>query len=54
MQLVRADSDFRSESELSAVGEPGGGIDINRSGVDFIQEFFRMLRIVRQDAVAVS
>ena len=34
--------------------EPGGGVDVNRCGVDFVEELFRMFRIVRQNAVAVS
>ena len=42
MQLLRADADLRAEAELAAVGELRRGVDIDRGGVDLVEEMIRI------------
>ena len=54
MELVRADADFGAHAEFAAVGEPRGGVPVDRGGIHRGQEIFRRGGILRDDAVAVS
>lgn len=39
MKFLGADSDFGAVAEFEAVGEAGGGVDVDYSCIDFVQEF---------------
>ena len=38
MELLRGDTHFAAKAELPAVGEAGGGVDVDGGGVDIIEE----------------
>ena len=54
MEFLRGNPDFRPEPELVAVGEPGAGVDVNRSAVHLVQEFLCIVVILRDDGLRVS
>ena len=52
-QLLRADANLRSQSELGAVGKRGGGIPIDAGGIDMRLELAGGLLVLRDDGLAV-
>ena len=54
MELLGGDAHLAAESELAAVGEAGGGVDIDGGGIDAAGEFFRRRRIGGDDRLAVA
>ena len=53
VELVGADADFCSKTELSTIGEAGGGVPEYTGGVDFELEFLCGFFVFGDDAVGV-
>ena len=47
MEFLGADSDFGTVAEFEAVGEAGGGVDVDHRCVDFVQEFLGVVTVPR-------
>ena len=54
VKLLRGDADFCAKSELSSVGKTCGGIPIDTSGINFVEEALGCLRVFRHDTLAVA
>ena len=53
MEFLGADSDFGAVAEFEAVGEAGGGVDVDHRCVDFVQEFLGVGVVVGDDRLGV-
>ena len=53
MEFLGADSDFGTVAEFEAVGEAGGGVDVDHRCVDFVQEFLGVGVVVGDDRLGV-
>ena len=53
MEFLGADSDFGTVAEFEAVGEAGGGVDVDHRCVDFVQEFLGVGVVVGDDCFGV-
>ena len=53
VEFLGADSDFGAVAEFEAVGEAGGGVDVDYSCIDFVQEFLGMGVVVGDDCFGV-
>ena len=53
MEFLRADADFRAETELKTVAETAGGINIDTCCIDTRGEYLRMLIIICYDDLRV-
>ncbi len=51
--VLGADSDFGAVAEFEAVGEAGGGVDVDYSCIDFVQEFLGVGVVVGDDCFGV-
>ena len=52
-KFLGADSDFGAVAEFEAVGEAGGGVDVDHRCVDFVQEFLGVGVVVGDDRLGV-
>ena len=53
VEFLGADSDFGAVAEFEAVGEAGGGVDVDYSCIDFVQEFLGVGVVVGDDCFGV-
>src|SRR5258708_25795442 len=53
VQFLRADGDFRAQTQLGAVSETSRGIDVNRCRIHFVHEARGVGLVSRQDTIAV-
>ena len=51
VQLLRADGNFRTQSQRAAIGKTGAGVQVNRCRVHFVQKAVGVIHIPRQDAI---
>ena len=54
VQLLRGDAHFAAEAELAAVGEAGGGVDVDRGAVHVLHKVSLRGGVARDDGVAVA
>ena len=53
MKLLGGNADLRPQTELAAVCEPGGGVDVHRRRIHVVQEVLGLEVVLRDDGLGV-